>query len=574
MTARLPSPAPPLNAALRAERLASLGDEVFDILIVGGGVTGTAIARDSAMRGLKTLLVEKGDLAVGTSSSSSKLAHGGLRYLEQGQLSLVYESVTERHRLRQLAPHLVRPIPFVFPVYEQKPRPLWMVNLGLWIYDAMAMFRSYKLHSRHNARSTAQLEPALRTDGLDGCVKYYDCMTDDARLTLENALGAHLSGATVLTYAEVRAFQMRRARVNGVELVDSLTGRSHTVSARCVINATGPWTDRTLGLRGNRSRILRPTKGVHIVLSRQRLPVNHAVVLPNGVDRRVVFAVPWGNRVMLGTTDTDFQGDFDDVHTTAEDVDYLLELTNAFMPDCRLRPEDVCGAYAGLRPLVSEEGDPSKISREHSIHEDEDGLITVAGGKLTTHRLMAAETLDLVATHFKKEGVRIGGCHTGSTPLPGGTGIAFRGAELVTTGVRLPVGFESDAEDHLGHDVVEHLQESYGKNWVHLASRAGESTELGERIIPDLPYLWAEVDHAVEHELTVTLRDFMRRRTQMEIRDFDQAVQVAPRVCERMAFLLGWSTSEASQQLASFQKQAEEHMAWREEAGTATIREG
>ncbi len=573
MFPQLPSPAPPLSAALRAEQLATVQNDSFDLLIIGGGVTGAGIARDSAMRGLKTLLLERGDLASGTSSASSKLAHGGLRYLEQGKLGLVFESVSERHRLRRLAPHLVRPIPFLFPVYDRKPRPLWMVNLGLWIYDAMAMFRSYELHSRHNARSTAQLEPALRTDGLDGCVKYYDCITDDARLTLENAIGAHQSGATVLNYADVTAFQMRRARVSGVEFVDSITGRNYTVGARCVINATGPWADRTLGLRGDRSRILRPTKGVHLILPRRRLPVNHSVVIPNLADHRVVFAVPWGNRVMLGTTDTDFNGDFDDVHATVDDVDYLLQLTNEFFPDCRLRPEDVCGTYAGLRPLVSEDGDPSLVSREHSIQEDEDGLITVAGGKLTTHRLMAAETLGLVANHFKKEGIRIGGCHTGSVPLPGGTGIAFRGNELVTTGVRLPVGFEKDAEDLLGHDVIEHLQESYGSNWVQLASRAGESAELGARIIPDLPYLWAEVDHAVEHELTVTLRDFMRRRTQLEIRAYDEALSVAPRVCERMAFLLDWSTQFAQDQLASFSQEAGKGMAWRGEAETETIRQ-
>ena len=573
MFPELPSPAPPLSAAIRTERLASLQGDPFDLIIIGGGVTGAGIARDAAMRGLKTLLLERGDLASGTSSASSKLAHGGLRYLEQGKLGLVFESVSERHRLRRLAPHLVRPIPFIFPVYERRPRPLWMVNIGLWIYDAMAMFRSYELHSRHNARSTAQLEPALRSEGLDGCVKYYDCITDDARLTLENAIGAHRSGATVISYADVKAFQLRRARVSGVEFTDSLTGRSYTVGARCVVNATGPWTDRTLGLRGDRSRILRPTKGVHVVLPRERLPVNHSVVIPNLADRRVVFAVPWGNRVMLGTTDTDFTGDFDDVHATTDDVEYLLELTNEFFPDCRLRPEDVCGTYAGLRPLVSEDGDPSAVSREHAIREDEDGLITVAGGKLTTHRLMAAETLTLVAKHFKREGVRIGGCHTGSVPLPGGTGIAFRGAELVTTGMPLPVGFEEDADAHLGADVGEHLQESYCSNWVQLASRAGESTELGDRIIPELPYLWAEVDHAVEHELAITLRDFMRRRTQLEIRAYDKAIEVAPRGCERMAFLLDWPSQFARDQLDSFYREAGASMRWRDETETETIRQ-
>jgi len=572
MTAKLASPAPPLNAALRNERLDALDDEVFDLMVVGGGITGAGIARDAAMRGLKTLLIEKGDLASGTSSASSKLAHGGLRYLEQGQLALVFESVSERHRLRRLAPHLVRPIPFVFPVYERRPRPLWMVRLGLWIYDGMAMFRSYKLHTSHNARSTAQLEPALKTEGLNGSVLYYDCITDDARLTLETAVGAHLSGAWVLTYTELKRFLLHRSQVCGGEVVDNLTGRSHRVRAHCVVNACGPWTDRTLGLRGDRSRLLRPTKGVHVVLPRARLPVNHSVVIPNLDDNRVVFAVPWGNRVMLGTTDTDFDGDFDKVRAEVSDIDYLLGLTNEYFPDCNLVAEDVRGTFAGLRPLISDDGDPSSVSREHTIREDDDGLISVAGGKLTTYRLMAAETMDLVARRLKQEGTHVGGCHTASVPLPGGTGIAFRGMELVTTGAQIP-GLEEDAEAHLGHEVVEHLQESYGGNWVQVATQASQSDELSERIVEDLPYLWAEVDHSVEQEMAITLRDFMRRRSQLEIRDYDQSLEVAPRVAERMAFLLGWSTSEAEAQLAEFRERAGQGMAWREDLEAETIRQ-
>jgi glycerol-3-phosphate dehydrogenase len=573
MTAQLAPPAPPLNAALRVERLEQLGSHTFDLMVIGGGITGAAVARDAAMRGLKTVLVEKGDLATGTSSASSKLAHGGLRYLEQGELGLVFESVSERHRLRRLAPHLVRPIPFVFPVYDRKPRPLWMVRAGLWIYDAMAMFRSYKLHTSHNARATAQLEPALKTNGLNGSVRYYDCITDDARLTLENAIGAHLSGAWILTYTEVKEFILHRGRICGAEVVDGLTGRNHQLRAHSVVNATGPWTDRTLGLRGDRSRLLRPTKGVHAVLPRKRLPVNHAVVLANLDDRRVVFAVPWGNRVMIGTTDTDFQGDFDDVHAEASDIDYLLGVTNHYFPDCKLVPGDVRGTFAGLRPLISEDGDPSSVSREHTVREDGDGLISVAGGKLTTHRLMAAEAMEVVARRLRQDGTHVGGCHTDTVPLPGGTGLTFRGKELlVTTGARIP-GFEEDAEQHLGSEVIEHLQEAYGGNWISLVTRASQSDQLSQRIVADLPYLWAEVDHAVEEELAVTLRDFMRRRSQLEIRDHDQSQQVAARVCERMAFLLGWSTSEAETQLTTFRERAAKGMAWRGDAELATIRE-
>ncbi|MEE2830229.1 MAG: FAD-dependent oxidoreductase, partial [Myxococcota bacterium] len=253
---------PPFSSATRDKRAAGLSQEAFDLLVIGGGITGAGIARDAAMRGLRTLLVEKSDLAAGTSSASSKLVHGGLRYLEQGELGLVFESVSERHRLRQLAPHLVRPLPFVFPIFDKKPRPLWQIRTGLWIYDAMALFRSYKLHKACGATGTSELEPALRTEGLDGSVLYYDCMNDDARLTLETARGSHNSGAWVLTYAQAVGFQTHRGRVCGVEVQDLQTGEVHAVAARTVVNATGPWTDRTMGMRGKRDRLLRPTKGV------------------------------------------------------------------------------------------------------------------------------------------------------------------------------------------------------------------------------------------------------------------------------------------------------------------------
>tara|TARA_Y100001968_G_scaffold333459_1_gene396399 strand:+ start:2030 stop:3751 length:1722 start_codon:yes stop_codon:yes gene_type:complete len=572
MTAQLAAPPDPLNAKHREETLARLTETTFDLLVIGAGITGAAIARDAAMRGLSTLLVDKGDLACGTSSASSKLAHGGLRYLEQGRLGLVLESVSERNRLSRLAPHLVRPIPFVFPVYERKPKPLWMVNLGLWIYDAMSMFRSYRLHSRHGSKATAELEPALRREGLDGSIRYYDCITDDARLTLENARSAHLSGASVLTYCEVVSLNTRRARVSGAQFRDRLSDQQHSVEARSVVNATGPWTDRTLGLRGDRSRLLRPTKGVHVIVSRERLPVRHAVVLTSPDDRRVVFAVPWENEVMLGTTDTDFQGDFDVVYTQAHDVEYLLELTNQFFPQARLRPEDIVGSYAGLRPLVSEEGDPSSVSREHAIREDEDGLITIAGGKLTTHRIMAAEVLDVVAEQFRREGTRIGGCHTGAVPLPGGSSIAFRDDRLVSEGLSLPHRFEEDCVALLGEDVVEHLKQSYGGFWADVAARTGAAEELAQRIAPPLPYVWAELEYAVENELCLRLSDFMRRRTQLEIRDFDAAMRLAPTICTKMAAMLGWNEQRARAELKDFSDTAEANMAWRADMETETIR--
>ncbi|HCP46669.1 MAG TPA: glycerol-3-phosphate dehydrogenase, partial [Deltaproteobacteria bacterium] len=470
-TSRLPSPeSPPFNRQTRDRRFAEASADPFDLIVIGGGITGAGIARDAAMRGLRTVLVEKGDIASGTSSASSKLVHGGLRYLEQGAIGLVFESVTERHRLRLLAPHLVRPLPFVFPVYGKKPRPLWMVRLGLWMYDAMALFRAYRLHRGFGSKRTTELEPTLRRDGLDGCVLYYDCLTDDARLTLETARAAHEAGAWILSYSEAVDLIVDRRQVTGVEVVDRLHGMKARIQARAVVNATGPWSDRTVGLRGDRPRMLRPTKGIHLVVARDRLPVQHAVVISNSEDQRVVFAVPWGNRVMLGTTDTDYTGDYDQVHSERDEIDYLLALTNRYFPESDLGPADVLGTFAGLRPLVGGEGTgPSDVSREHTIRVEDDGLISVAGGKLTTYRLMAAEVLKVVAKRLRTQGVHVGGCHTGSVRLPGGHGIAYRGEELITLG---PDGAEAEqaVEDRLGKDVAEHLQESYGGRWTDVAA--------------------------------------------------------------------------------------------------------
>ena len=564
---RLDAPqAPPFSRSTRDKRMSALGENHFDLVVIGGGITGVGIARDAAMRGLRTILLEKSDIASGTSSASSKLVHGGLRYLEQGAVALVHESVSERHRLRQLAPHLVRPLPFVFPVYERSPRPLWQIRLGLWIYDAMALFRSFKLHKAFSSRGTEEIEPALLKEGLDGSVLYYDCMTDDARLTLETARGAHLAGAWILTYAQVNSFVLERRRICGVEIEDLMSGQRHTIAARAVVNATGPWTDRTLGLRGNRPRLLRPTKGVHLVFHRDRLPVRHTVCLVNKPDHRVIFAIPWGNRVVLGTTDTDFNGDFDDVYCSAADVVYLLEVANHYFPESSLKPDDVLGTWAGLRPLVcpEEEGlGASQVSREHTVEVAEDGLITVAGGKLTTYRLMADEVVRKVAHQLKQEGVQVGGCPTGSVLLPGGEGVRWEGNELVTVG-RDGREAELELEQRLGKDVAEHLQESYGGCWLDVIARVAEEPELGQRIVEDLPYLWAEVDYAVDGELVMTLRDFMRRRTQLEIRDAEASWKVAPAIAARLGALLGWSAAEIDAQLSSYLHESGRTMAWRE----------
>lgn len=558
----LPAP-PPFSRATRDERIEALSNEHFDVAIIGGGITGAGIARDAAMRGLKTVLFEKGDLASGTSSASSKLVHGGLRYLQQGEIRLVWESVSERARLRTLAPHLVRPLPFLFPVYEKKPKPLWMISAGLWLYEALALFRVWDIHDTHSARRTMELEPSLRSDGLNGSTTYYDAITDDARLTLATARGAHDAGAWILPYVEVQALRFQRGQVTGVEVRDRRTARAHGVAARVVINATGPWTDRVLGLRDRRSRVVRPTKGVHAVVPHARLPIAHTVVMHVPEDRRIVFAIPSGNRVILGTTDTDFEGDFDAVYADKKDIRYLLDVTNHHFLGARIVEEDVVGTWAGLRPLVAVDGlSESEVPREHLLRVDEDGLISIFGGKLTTYRLMAAEAVDVAAKRLRLEGIHVGRCQTGAVPLPGGSGITQHRRKLRTVGAEGAIA-DAEAEARFGADVAESLKENHGGAWTQIAARIEAEPALGQRVVPDLPYLWAEVDHAVENEMAMGLLDVLRRRTQIQLRDHDQGMLVAEAVAVRMGQQLGWTSNGVREQVEHYQEECRRLMAFR-----------
>jgi glycerol-3-phosphate dehydrogenase len=313
---------------------------VYDLLVIGGGITGAGIARDAALRGMKVALFEKGDYASGTSSKSSKLIHGGLRYLEHGEIGLVFESVSERRVQTRLAPHLVRPLPFLIPIYKGVRPGLEIMNVGLWIYDSLALFRAPRLHKTfRGAKAALAIEPHLRPDGLRGALEYYDCATDDARLVLENALDAKALGADLHTYTEVTAFERAaNGRITGVRVRDRLHDRTSQVSGRAVVLAAGAWTDdmiRRFEIPMDRP-LLRRTKGVHIVVPRERLPLQRAITLISPVDGRVMFAIPWRGRSVLGTTDTDFTGSADEVAADADDVRYLCESGNGYFPGANL----------------------------------------------------------------------------------------------------------------------------------------------------------------------------------------------------------------------------------------------
>jgi len=521
---------------------ASLGAGPFDVLVIGGGINGGGIARDAVLRGMRTALVERGDFASGTSSRSSKLIHGGLRYLEQGNIRLVLEAVRERERLRRLAPHLVRPQPFLFPVYRDGPMGWLKLAAGLTAYDLLAGLWQVRRHRMLGRGAVEAAEPALRREGLRGGGLYWDYRTDDARLVLETVMAAAREGAAVVSYAEVTAFEKERGRIVGARVRDRVGGNEVLVRTRAIVNAAGPWVDKVTALDAPVPPRLRLTKGVHVIVPRARLGHSNAIVLRAIADGRVMFVIPWGEHSMVGTTDTDHAGG-PDVPPTVEatDVAYLLDTVNHYFPAARLEPRDVVSAFAGLRPLVAAPVgaglSPSEVSREEEIFSSASGLVSIAGGKLTTYRLVAANVVDrVVAILQAADGSRrFGPSRTGDLPLPGGT---------ARPEVLAAAALSSDGHG-LSPAVLEHLAGRYGSRLDEILRLVAQDRRLGEPLVAPLPETRAEVVQAVENEWALTLEDVLRRRTQVALKDGSAGASVAGEVATLMADALGWDRAAA-----------------------------
>jgi glycerol-3-phosphate dehydrogenase len=544
-------------------------DEV-DVVVIGGGITGAGIVRDAARRGLRAVLFEQNDIAYGTSSRSSKLIHGGLRYLESYEFSLVFESVSERRVILDLAPHLVNPLAFLFPVYKGARKSLRMISAGMWLYDGLALFRSPKRHRTLKPHDVAREEPMLRQEGLQGAPLYYDCSTDDARLTLETVIDAVENGAVVVNWARVDALTKNdQGRVSGVVVRNVRDGRLREVKAHTVINATGPWTDEVLAMSGPRAgKMLRPTKGIHIVVERDRLPVEHAVVLFHPTDKRVLFALPWGERTYVGTTDTDYDGAPGEEYATLDDVDYLIAAANHYFPNNLIDRDDVISTWAGLRPLIQPEAEvgemaESQVSREHQIHIGEDGLITIAGGKLTTYRKMAKECVDTAVQILKLSGVLppdIQSAQTFKFPLPGAVGWP---EDDDHEKVAEQIGEVCECD--LSHATRRHLVDTYGMRALALAELCAKNPKLVEPIVPGRIEIMAQVDYGVREELAASVSDIMIRRTQIFFRDHEQGLQSVEKVADRMASLIGWSAEERAKSIEGYEHEVALSQKWREE---------
>jgi glycerol-3-phosphate dehydrogenase len=540
-----------VDTGARYVRLSDLDDSALDLLVIGGGITGAGIARDAAMRGISTVLVEQLDLAAGTSSRSSRLVHGGLRYLEQGNISLVREALRERAILLRIAPHLVRSIPFVFPLHAGDRVPLWKLGAGLVAYELLAGFRNVRRPRILGKRGVLQREPLLRERALTGGALYGDAQCDDARLVIATARSAVDHGATVLTHTRVTGLIEDGGKVTGASLEDQLTGTRRDVRAAIVFNATGPWTDELRRMEDPAAPpMLRLTRGTHVVVPRERVGHRHAITFLSPIDGRVMFILPWNDLTYIGTTDTDYSADPSAVAATRDDVVYLLRSANALFPAARLTEDDVRSTWAGLRPLLREDGGraPSAVSREHALVEGSRGMLTIAGGKLTTYRAMAAEAVDRVADRLKRKFPR---ALTDVIPLPGGNA-----ADLEPFRARgAPLGLPAAVSDR--------LVDRYGTECAGIHNLGMKNRSLFDRLHPSHPAIEAEVLHALRREMALTVEDVLVRRLHLYHETRDHGLRAAERVAQLMAAELGWSAERTREEVTGYRRYVAEGEKWR-----------
>ncbi len=545
----------------RRAQLERLRSEAFDVVIVGGGISGAGVAWDAAARGLRVALVERADFAAGTSSRSSKLIHGGLRYLAQGHIGLTREAVQERGILARLAPHLVEVLPFTFPIFHGLPERAKLAA-GLWLYDAFAAGSGAPRHQWQDRQATLALAPGLDHTRLSGGFIYPDARTDDARLVVEVLRAAAARGAAIANYVAMQGLLVAKGRAVGIAAEDRLTGTPLEISARVVVLATGVWLDQVLPSRDGPR--LRPAKGVHLFLPPDAFPRDTALYLPTAPDGRLIFVIPWHGRTMIGTTDTDYRGDLEAPRATPEDVAYLLEATNRAFPELHLTPERVLATQAGLRPLVADgagsNGSTASLSREDRIFETEHGVVAIAGGKLTTFRRMAQKVVDLVAR-------RLGGPR-GAGPSPT--------AQLPLAGFGSPLdrdAFIAWRERALGEVRDEararraRLIARYGAGYPAVERLIAEDPSLGEPLVPGLPVLRAEALFAVRHEQATTVADVLAQRLRLALLVPDHGLGAAGLVAAMLAREHGWSEAEREAAPAVYARYAAQFEVPRGDAG-------
>lgn len=543
-----------LSAKMRTQYLQDMSAKKLDVLVVGGGITGAGIAWDASCRGMSVGLVEMNDLASGTSSRSTKLIHGGLRYLKQGEIGLVREVGSERALLHRSAPHLVEPIPMLLPIYKKGTYGYLASAIGLYLYDWLAGVKRSERRKMFRRESTLTLEPLFRKEGLKGSGYYYEYRTDDARLTVEVMKSARTKGALIANYAKVQEFMYRGGKVVGAHVEDQVNGKTYTICAKKIINAAGPWVDQ-IRLKDNslKGKRLLLTKGVHLVVDHAKLPIRQAAYfdVPGG---RMIFVIPREGKTYIGTTDTVYEGAIETPGITEEDRRYLIDAVNHAFPESRLGPEDIESGWSGLRPLVREEGKgPSEISRKDEMFISDSGLITIAGGKLTGFRKMAEKVVNLAARQLQDaDGTIYPPCTTDRVPISGGdlNGLTYEEVQkkLIKQGESLGIRPK---------DILS-LTNRYGSNTMELMNRVAASSQEAEST--ELRLLRAEIEYSIEYEMTMTAVDFLLRRTGWLLFDRQKTERTIVPVMRLMREYLEWNQEEVDRQWELLQDQLQ--LAW------------
>lgn len=529
--------------------------ETYDLIIIGGGINGAGVARDAALRGLKTILIEKSDFASGTSSWSTRLVHGGLRYLEYFEFPLVRESLREREVLLRTASHLVQPLMLTVPVYSGRSRPYWKIQAGMFLYDIFSFDKTLPPHRMLPKRKLRQLFRYLEPENLKGAAQYYDAQATYAeRLCLENILSAQAEGATVLNYVEVKKLERQGNRITHLACKDRLSEQEFTLQCSdhtVIINTSGPWVDQICKRGaangsdapiGTRKKI-GGTKGSHIIVDTFAGAPDTALYVEAKTDGRPFFIVPWLDMYLIGTTDLPFQGELDNIKADNDEIDYLLTETNNIIPTAQLCREDVKFTYSGVRPLPNEEGKkPGSVTRKHILHDhSKEGvvnLISLIGGKLTTYRHVGQEMVDVI---FKKLGRQAPLCSTEKMPLPG---------YILPTDSSL-----QKARDQYSPLVplktIHHLFGLYGAKALEVLELAESEPELAELITPELPDIKAQIVYAIRSELAHTILDITRRRTTLAMQAH-YGLELLPVITELLKKYCGWSEQKCSQQVADY----------------------
>jgi glycerol-3-phosphate dehydrogenase len=554
-----------LSAMTRQRALARMAAATLDVLVIGGGITGAGVALDAAARGYSVGLIERGDFASGTSSRSTKLVHGGIRYLPQLDIPLVREALIERGRLLRNAPYLVRPLAFILPLYASSRHPVGLpvappggvgldiiLDTGLFMYDELAGRRNIGRHHRLDRDAVLEGAQCLTPDGLKMGFRYFDAQTDDTRLTMAVLRAAAARGALLANYCEAFGFEHEDGRAAAVWAHEVLPGAGSAaptalfLRARHIVNATGVWAEQTELLAGDAPKLsVAPSKGTHLVFAKEAFRLgDEAIVLPETRDGRIIFIVPWQSRALVGTTDDGVECIDTPVATDAE-ITYLLGHLNRYLAYPVSR-DDILATFAGYRPLLQlrKGRTPARLSRSHALVEGEDGLLTISGGKLTTYRKMAQDVLDCID---RREG-RANGHPTLRLPLAGTAGWGDAQESMGRDAARLG----------LAPDIVAHLGGAYGADALAILGLVEMDASLAERLVPDLPYIGAEVVHVCRTELALTLEDVLARRTHIALEDRTRGLACAPAAAGLMAPLLGWDDAERERQVAAYARFAQE----------------